>query len=958
MRKKYLSALLFGALLFASAGTFTSCKDYDDDINNLQEQINTINTTLEELTGKINGLGAGVTDFKYENGKLVIVTDKGTNFEVTLPEADGIKELEIKDGILYADGEKVGVVAGEGGAVNVEVKDGILYINGEAQELNDEVGSKVVVVDNGNGTYTLTVDGTSIVLPKASVSVGIIATDEVYFTNLSHVVQVVDQDDQPTTEWGQNAEGGIVWGTADSYRGNWKGLKSVAKGQLLVGQISTVQVKVNAATFDLSTAKLTLVNTLGEEAPVTVTPVAEGKKGPAVADTRAADANGVWNLKIEMKSDVTADNIATKFAAKDDNNAYRNVKYALAVDGKVATDYIYFIDTKQAKANSNDVFSFTHGSATTSLNFIKDGAPKTAVVLNTGEAAVDEIPIGTSTTFYLAPKLTDSNTKMYVDRVYDSYIEIKDQDLADKHGITASGMTLNVSADAAALTNFPIVVHVLDIHGNEVESAELNVKFAASTVAGQTLGDQKYTLMPSTDPYKKFVVVELGDVFTSLTADEAVAISTAKGSTGTATWYSAYADEDNQLFATTGADVDGMREIANLTTSGKEVLFYETKEQALAYGLKYDKDVAIKLTKNGTTNADVKASTIRKIAYAVIPFDAIKTNALPNVAAPLTLVLKDKDGNEIRKASGTYTVTLPSFDDVLVANTNKVWKENTFYTRVATTDGNDGKISLVQPFKSKVAEDKVGYIDLNTADSWLSYELKYTDFAKEDQYIKIATGDKTTTLGIMTGDFINEDKAELLHDIDVVATLNLLYDDHYQNFKVTKEFKVYLQSIFEGSTVSYYVDGEEVKGAMTLEDYKYIYPGHLSGTNKVGVYMNFDGETQPFNFVNGASFTQGYATEMTNPSTQISTAKPNTWGDATGAVKAQTYIYMADGAVGTLERELINYGTAASPNNKQTLKITLSESNSGQLIFTFVDMMGVRVDATLNYQKNAPETAE
>ena len=32
MRKKYLSALLFGALLFASTGTFTSCKDYDDDI--------------------------------------------------------------------------------------------------------------------------------------------------------------------------------------------------------------------------------------------------------------------------------------------------------------------------------------------------------------------------------------------------------------------------------------------------------------------------------------------------------------------------------------------------------------------------------------------------------------------------------------------------------------------------------------------------------------------------------------------------------------------------------------------------------------------------------------------------------------------------------------------------------------------------------------------------------------
>ena len=48
MRKKYLSALLFGALLFASAGTFTSCKDYDDDINNLQGQIDENEASLTE----------------------------------------------------------------------------------------------------------------------------------------------------------------------------------------------------------------------------------------------------------------------------------------------------------------------------------------------------------------------------------------------------------------------------------------------------------------------------------------------------------------------------------------------------------------------------------------------------------------------------------------------------------------------------------------------------------------------------------------------------------------------------------------------------------------------------------------------------------------------------------------------------------------------------------------------
>ncbi|WP_257009414.1 hypothetical protein [Hoylesella timonensis] len=39
MRKKFLSTLLMGALVTASMSTFTSCKDYDDDINNLQHRL-------------------------------------------------------------------------------------------------------------------------------------------------------------------------------------------------------------------------------------------------------------------------------------------------------------------------------------------------------------------------------------------------------------------------------------------------------------------------------------------------------------------------------------------------------------------------------------------------------------------------------------------------------------------------------------------------------------------------------------------------------------------------------------------------------------------------------------------------------------------------------------------------------------------------------------------------------
>ncbi len=36
MNKKFLSVILFSALMVGTAGTFTSCKDYDDDIKDLQ----------------------------------------------------------------------------------------------------------------------------------------------------------------------------------------------------------------------------------------------------------------------------------------------------------------------------------------------------------------------------------------------------------------------------------------------------------------------------------------------------------------------------------------------------------------------------------------------------------------------------------------------------------------------------------------------------------------------------------------------------------------------------------------------------------------------------------------------------------------------------------------------------------------------------------------------------------
>ena len=63
MNKKFLSAILFGALMIGSTGTFTSSKDYDDDISNLQGQIDANKSAITELQSQINSgeWVAGVT---------------------------------------------------------------------------------------------------------------------------------------------------------------------------------------------------------------------------------------------------------------------------------------------------------------------------------------------------------------------------------------------------------------------------------------------------------------------------------------------------------------------------------------------------------------------------------------------------------------------------------------------------------------------------------------------------------------------------------------------------------------------------------------------------------------------------------------------------------------------------------------------------------------------------------
>ena len=67
MNKKFLSAILFGALMVSSTGTFVSCKDYDDDI---EELWGAVNGGKEDLSKKVSALETSVSDLQSAQTKL------------------------------------------------------------------------------------------------------------------------------------------------------------------------------------------------------------------------------------------------------------------------------------------------------------------------------------------------------------------------------------------------------------------------------------------------------------------------------------------------------------------------------------------------------------------------------------------------------------------------------------------------------------------------------------------------------------------------------------------------------------------------------------------------------------------------------------------------------------------------------------------------------------------------
>ena len=128
MNKKFLSAILFGALMVSSTGTFVSCKDYDDDIDELTSRVDGVEGQIKDLEAKINAAN-WITSVTPATGGFTVAFNDGSSFTITNGKdgeagAAGTEWTISEDGFWVCNGEKTTVKAvGQDGAQGEPGKD-------------------------------------------------------------------------------------------------------------------------------------------------------------------------------------------------------------------------------------------------------------------------------------------------------------------------------------------------------------------------------------------------------------------------------------------------------------------------------------------------------------------------------------------------------------------------------------------------------------------------------------------------------------------------------------------------------------------------------------------------------------------------------------------------------------------------------------------------------------------
>ena len=610
MNKKFLSVILFSALMVGTAGTFTSCKDYDDDIDQINKELTDIKSSLSALQAKVDAgkyvtnvtkSGDGIVVTWNDNSTSTIETikgdkgDKGDKVEITIDPTTKNWKIDGTDTGICAEGKDGG--AGTPGAPGAAGKDAksptiseetgnwVVYAwDSEKQEYVgtdtgvSAKGASAYVVDKGN-YYELNVAVdkagsayTTVKLPKTPVVI----------TEIEVMGQVVTKDNGKTyqvTDWSEPISYNFVLATkanADKWN-KLDGAKKLKEGQALSTLSNgNLLVRIAPAALDASEFSFKMVNSKLGEAPMTLgTPTAFNG-----LLTRAVSGNGLWAMPLSANEGETYKKEAdykAKFTVGD-----KAIAYALQeADGFTTLYNLSFefnenidLAAKPIKLNDKAIDSATD----------QDNTKVTP-------ATIGEL---------LTVKFDNPQN------VYDAYVEIDEATIV-RWGITdINGLSFKIGklADNITTTYFPITIHYVALDGM-VKSTTTNVKPAKSLNGVTTLPSQNIEISATVANNKKDY--SLTPMFEDLAGSALIL------------WKADVADKAITVY--------------RVESTGDVV------EEGLANAVTFDKSALKDITKL-TLNVDAARTTAYKLDksyYAKIDFKDANGEILNTVKAPFTL---------------------------------------------------------------------------------------------------------------------------------------------------------------------------------------------------------------------------------------------------------------------------------------------------------------------------------
>ena len=590
--------------MVSSTGTFVSCKDYDDDIDEINKELTDLKSKLSDLESKVNAGGAYVTKIESVDGGFKVSVSDGTSYNLTVASAAAGSKVVIDDktGEISIDDKATGWFAttGEGEeAVDMTpyVKDGYWYLYDKTAKefVKSEykaAGNAYAVVANGICTLNIPdADGKmqTIQLPTTSAAI----------TGVQFI-DVTSGAVEPAPAYALN------YGVATKDNAEWDGPKgAITKDQLLVGTIEPLTLQVYPSSADLSNADIKLVGSDGTVAPVKVTATPfEG------VITKAASANGLWNLNIRPDETVTDKTIADAFKAETGDYAY-----ALQINGNILTGYASEV-TPADKGTSAGLTDLQAAD----------------VKYNAEKLSSAKVPFGETVTLEFDGA-----------KAYDAYLTPKSASALELAGVTIDGKTMSfTSTEKAAGKTVQFTVNFVNFKGETGTTFDITVNFEGATVDPEApVAAVKYTATDGVKP----IIIDLGTTFTSLSAQTATALAAV-----TPTWN--VISIDGKAVATT-----------DQSTANGKFAFAMTQ-------VKYYSD----LKADGTPKTEVTsintADNLKKVKYAVFAHSDYQATAAPG-AYVLNMTFVDGE-NELKKVVAPVTISVPTFTDLFTKVTS-VW---------------------------------------------------------------------------------------------------------------------------------------------------------------------------------------------------------------------------------------------------------------------------------------------